>query len=150
MRGINSFAGSTVGFFNCFFLIFNYFDCNYPIRLLSLTPVFKVMLRSNTSSVPRHRLRCINLPLNDKFARVPMISYFALGFYYSYKCFKYEIILFLKYKPFLYLLRENCQNFYFIETKYIHNEKKETAFSLTKSELYFSLTSPSNRTVKPQ
>lgn len=133
-----------------FFLIFNYFDCNYPIRLLSLTPVFKVMLRSNTSSVPRHRLRCINLPLNDKFARVPMISYFALGFYYSYKCFKYEIILFLKYKPFLYLLRENCQNFYFIETKYIHNEKKETAFSLTKSELYFSLTSPSNRTVKPQ
>lgn len=125
MRGINSFAGSTVGFFNCFFLIFNYFDCSYPIRLsLSLTPVFKVMLRSNTSSVPRHRLRRINLPLNDKFARVPMISYFALGFYCSYKCFKYEIILFLKYKPFLYLLRENCQNFHFIETKYIHNEKR--------------------------
>ena len=125
MRGINSFAGSTVGFFNCFFLIFNYFDCSYPIRLsLSLTPVFKVMLRSNTSSVPRHRLRRINLPLNDKFARVPMISYFAFGFYCSYKCFKYEIILFLKYKPFLYLLRENCQNFHFIETKYIHNEKR--------------------------
>lgn len=107
-----------------FFLIFNYFDCNYPIRLLSLTPVFKVMLGSNTSSVPRHRLSRINLPLNDKFARVPMISYFALGFYSSYKCFKYEIILFLKYKPFLYLLRENCQNFHFVETKNIHIEKR--------------------------
>lgn len=109
--------------FQLLFSDFQYFDCNYPIRLLSLTPVFKVMLRSNTSSAPRHQLRRINLPLNDKFARVPMISYFALGFYSSYKFFKYEIILFLKYKPFLYLLRENCQNFHFIETKYIHNEK---------------------------
>lgn len=110
--------------FQLLFSDFQYFDCNYPIRLLSLTPFFKVMLRSNTSSAPGHRLRRINLPLNDKFARVPMISYFALGFYCSYKCFKYEIILFLKYKPFLYLLRENCQNFHFIETKYIHNEKR--------------------------